>query len=92
MKLSFIKPNKRIGIIHAKSDMMGYTIQVNEENNCIFPPEGKVSPYFLSIDEAKSKLRRLSVGKAYMAFDNLHDEVGHDDHDDHTDLMPICLD
>lgn len=90
MKLNSAKEN-RIGIIHAKSDMLGYTIQIKEDSEFVFPTKETPSPYFLSLKDAKSNLKSLGVSKAYMVFDNLYDEVGNQNNAAQPDWMPIDI-
>lgn len=90
MRLGTVKSN-RIGLIHSKSDMVGYTIEVKDDLECIFPTKEKVSPCYLSLKDAKSKLKSFGVSKAYMVFDNLHDQVGTHHNDVQSDWMPIDI-
>ncbi len=85
------KNENRIGIIHAKSDMLGYTIQVKENSNYVFPTGKNTSPCFLSLKEAKANLKSLGVGKAYMVYDNLYDDIGNVSSGSQDDWVPIDI-
>lgn len=89
-----IFPNKknRIGFINSHSDLTGYTVSVNEDDNCICPKPGEDPPFYLSIADAKAKLKKFGVQKAYMTFDCTYDEVGTNNKAEHNDWMPINLD
>jgi len=95
-----LQENGLIGVIYSKSDAGEYTIQIFENGKHVSlegSPNDKKR--FASLHAAKLALKSHGVNKAYMALDNVYDEFGHLDFEDHQssnksrhDYMPISLD